>query len=403
MQKNQKSLSVKRGLYLLRIGWFFHNFMLVAPVIVLVYTGRGITVGDFFLIQGIFKVAAFLFEVPSGYLSDCFSRRRVMILGAMCAVLGLSIIASAYGFWAIVSGEALLGIASALYSGTIEAYTYDLLKRKRRQKHFLKEFGRIMAYGSIAAFVSSLAAGFMYLALGGAGLLWLQVLFTAMCVFAFVFLPELLEVKRNVKNKNAFADIIGITRKIHENKRIWTMILFPSVFGAFAVVLLWIMQPVMEVSNVPVALFGLYFGINQFSGILFAKYAYKIYDKIGAIYISAISIVSIIMASIMGLVAMSTSNMFIVYVACAIMAPVPSIRRLNNLQYNALIHRCVRSSERGTVLSARAMVTSLCGAVMLIVAKFLMDGYGIATTLVFLLVMSGLLFWILHKVRQVIK
>ena len=66
----------------------------------------------------------------------------------------------------------------------------------------------------------------------------------------------------------------------------------------------------------PVALFGLYFGINQFSGILFAKYAYKIYDKIGAIYISAISIVSIIMASIMGLVAMSTSNMFIVYVAC---------------------------------------------------------------------------------------
>ena len=377
--------------------------MLVAPVIVLVYTGRGITVGDFFLIQGIFKVAAFLFEVPSGYLSDCFSRRRVMILGAMCAVLGLSIIASAYGFWAIVSGEALLGIASALYSGTIEAYTYDLLKRKRRQKHFLKEFGRIMAYGSIAAFVSSLAAGFMYLALGGAGLLWLQVLFTAMCVFAFVFLPELLEVKRNVKNKNAFADIIGITRKIHENKRIWTMILFPSVFGAFAVVLLWIMQPVMEVSNVPVALFGLYFGINQFSGILFAKYAYKIYDKIGAIYISAISIVSIIMASIMGLVAMSTSNMFIVYVACAIMAPVPSIRRLNNLQYNALIHRCVRSSERGTVLSARAMVTSLCGAVMLIVAKFLMDGYGIATTLVFLLVMSGLLFWILHKVRQVIK
>lgn len=80
MTKNQKSLSVRRGLRLLRFGWFFNHFMLVIPVIVLVYTERGISVGDFFLIQGIFRLAAFLFEIPSGYLSDRFSRRRVMII-----------------------------------------------------------------------------------------------------------------------------------------------------------------------------------------------------------------------------------------------------------------------------------------------------------------------------------
>lgn len=61
------------------------------------------------------------------------------------------------------------------------------------------------------------------------------------------------------------------------------------------------------------------------------------------------------------------------------------------------------SVKRGTVLSTRAMVGTLCGVLMLIVAKFLLDGYGIATTLVFLLVMSGTLFWILNNVRKVIK
>ena len=100
----------------------------------------------------------------------------------------------------------------------------------------------------------------------------------------------------------------------------------------------------------------------------------------------------------MGLIAICTSNMVVIYTACAI--TIPSI---NRLQYNTLIHHSIRSVERGTVLSTRAMVGTLCGAQMLIVAKFLLDGYGIATTLVFLLVMSGTLFWILNKVRKVIK
>lgn len=403
MKKSKKSLSVKRGLRLLRIGWFFHNFMPVVPVIVLVYTGRGITVGDFFLIQGIFRLMAFLFEIPSGYLSDRFSRRRVMIFGALCSIMGFTTIAAAYGFWAIVAGEALLGVGSALFSGTIEAYTYDLMKRNKSQKQFLKEFGGIMTWASIAEFIASILGGVMFVALGASGLLWFQVLFAVMCVFAFLFLPELLEVKRTVKNKTAIADAVGITYRTLQNSKLRNLILFPSAFGAFTIVLLWIMQPIMETAHVPVALFGVYFAVNQFSGIFFSKYAYKICEKLGEIRASVITIFAIIIAAIMGLIAIHTSNMAVVYVACAIMATVPSINRLNRLQYNTLIHHSIRSVERGTVLSTRAMVGTLCGALMLIIAKFLLDGYGIATTLVFLLVMSGLLFWILNNVRKVIK
>ena len=403
MKKSNKSLSVKRGLRLLRIGWFFHCFMPIIPVIVLVYTGRGITVGDFFLIQGIFRLAAFLFEIPSGYLSDRFSRKRVMIFGALCAIAGFATIATAYGFWAIVAGEALLGVSSALYSGTMEAYTYDLMKRNRSQKQFLKEFGEIMTWASVAEFIASILGGFLFVALGAYGLLWLQVLFAIMSVFAFVFLPELLEVKRTVKNKTAVADAVGITYRTLQNSKLRNLILFPSVFGAFTIVLLWIMQPIMETAHVPVALFGLYFAINQFSGIFFSKYAYKICEKLGEIRASVITIFAVIIAATMGLIAIYTSNMVVVYTACAIMATVPSINRLNRLQYNTLIHHSIRSVERGTVLSTRAMVGTLCGALMLIVAKFLLDGYGIATTLLFLLAMSGILFWILNKVRKVIK
>ena len=177
--------SVKRGLALLKLGWFCHNFMLIVPVIVLVYTQKGVTVGDFFLIQGMFRLAAFLFEIPSGYMSDCLSRKRVMISGAVFALAGYVTIAAAYGFWALVLGEALLGIASALFSGTLEAYTYDLLKRNKTQKQFLKEFGSIQTWSGIASFVAMILGGILYGYIG-MNLLWIESAIAGIYICIFI-------------------------------------------------------------------------------------------------------------------------------------------------------------------------------------------------------------------------
>lgn len=400
LKNNQSVKSVKRGLHLLRAGWFFYNFMLVLPVIVLVYMQRGISVGDFFLIQGIFRLVAFLFEIPSGYLSDRFSRRRVMIMGGVFCVAGFSVIAMAYGFWAIVLGEALLGVASALFTGTLEAYTYDLLKRNKTQKQFLKEFGNIMTFGSAASFVAAIFGGILFARFGGDCLLWVQILFALMSVFAFYFLPELLEVKRVVKNKTAIADALGITWHTLKNPRLRNLILFPAMFGAFTIVLLWISQPIMETAMIPVQLFGLYLGMKQFSEIVLSKYAYKICERYGEIKVSIITIGAVVLSIFMGLVAIYAPSMTLVYVVCSVLAMLPAVRVLNNLQYNTLIHHSIKSQERGTVLSTRAMVSTVCGAMTLMLAKVLLDGFGITATLVVFLCMTVLLVWALKKVSE---
>jgi MFS family permease len=402
MLQKESNKSVKRGLALLKLGWFCHNFMLIVPVIVLVYTQKGVTVGDFFLIQGMFRLAAFLFEIPSGYMSDCLSRKKVMISGAIFALAGYVTIAAAYGFWALVLGEALLGIASALFSGTLEAYTYDLLKRNNSQKQFLKEFGSIQTWAGIASFVAMILGGILY-GLIGANILWVESVIVAVSIFAFLFLPELLEVRRVVKHKEAIMDAISITTTTLKNPKLRNLILFPSIFGAFTIILFWIMQPIMETANVPVSLFGFYLGINQFFVIILSKYAYKICEKLGEIQTSLITIGTVIIGIMMGLIATHTQNMAIVYITCAIMATTPPFRMLNNLQYNTLIHHSIKSTERGTVLSTRAMVSTVVGAIGLIIAKFLMDGYGITTTLLFTFVLTGLLFWSLKHVIKYVK
>ncbi len=382
MKKENKAKSVKRGLKLLRIGWFFHNFMTIIPVIVLVYVQKGITVGDFFLIQGIFRLAAFLFEIPSGYMSDCLSRKRVMIAGGIFSLAGFATIAIAYGFWALVLGEALLGIASALFSGTLEAYTYDLLKRNNTQKQFLKEYGGIHSIATAATLIASVLGGFLFARIGANGILWLEVLFAACAIFAFLFLPELLEVRRIVKHKDAFVDALSITTTTLKNPKLRNLIVFPSLFAAFTIVMFWALQPIMEDATVPVAVFGVFTSLNQLSSMFFSKYAYKICEKLGEIKVSIISIGTIIAGITMGLLATHINCMPLIYAACAILALSVGIRQLNNLQYYTLIHHNVESKERGTVLSTRAMVSTALGSIFLIAAKFLMDGYGITTMLI---------------------
>lgn len=398
MGKQDANKSVSRGLNILRFGYFCNNLMFIVPVIVLIYTKKGITVGDFFLIQGIFRLAAFLFEIPSGYMSDCFSRKNVLILGAIFSFFGFSTLALANGFFTIMLGEALLGIASALNSGTLEAYTYDLMKRNKTQKQFLKEFGSIMTFGSTASFIASVLGGILFVNIGGNNILWLEALFIIIGISAFVFLPQLTEVKRKVKHTTAIKDAIGITYNTIKNPKLRNLILFPSLLGSFTIIMLWIMQPIMETVHIPVELFGFYIGLNQFSRIIFSKYAYKICDKYGDLNTSIITVLDIAIGLVIGILMMHTTSMALMYVLCAIMAITPAMQSLNKLQYNSLIHHSIRSTERGTVLSTKAMVSTIVGAVFLIVAKFLLDECGILATLGVTFAMLIPLVWSLKKV-----
>ena len=401
---HKKQLSVQTTLRLLKIAMFFNFFMMIAPVIVLLYTSKGISLGDFFLIQALFRVSAFLFEIPSGYLSDRFSRRQILILGIIIHCMGYAMLAIAYGFWQIVFGEALLGIASALFSGTLEAYTYDLLKRNHTQHRFLKEFGSVQSYIQAASFISAPVGSYLFVKIGGNAVLWIEALFCIISILLALKMPELTEIKRKkAKNKSDIADALGIAVKTMKKPKLRNFIIFPSLFASFTIVLFWTLQPVMKIAHVPVELFGFFTALNGFSSIVFSKYAHVICKKLGEITTSVLTICSIILSVACVFIALYVPNMFIVYVACIIMGITPAVRQLNNLQYNALIHDDISSNERGTVLSTRAMVSTLCGAGMLTSAKFLLDTYGIQTTMLFTLFMTVFLFWSLKNVRKYLE
>jgi MFS family permease len=379
--RDEGGVSNEKALRLLKWNAFFKSFLLIFPVIVLLYQSKGISVGDFFLILGLARAASFLFEIPSGYLSDTISRRRVLLAGSIVWFAAIAGLFWAYGFWQIAACEMGLGMANALFSGTQESYAYDLLKRMKREKNFLRENGSIRTYSQAASFIAALLGGSMYAIVGDYVILIeaAAALLAVMCAWS---LPELREVKRKAAPESSpLRDMIGIVKMSATHPEIKWLMLFPAIFGGFTLVLMWILQPMMEAVRVPVALFGLFVGINTFFRLAFSKYAHLLHKTMGAKNLIYLCVAMLAIAMLAVIASLHTVNMAEVYALCAIVAVVAASQALCKLVFHSYIHHRIKSSERGTIISVSEMYSMLISGGFMIAAKPLLDGHGIETTM----------------------
>src|SRR3989344_8374259 len=110
--------------------------MFSIPIIILFYTENGLSLRDAFLIQSAYSLFLVLWEVPSGYLSDRWGRRNVLIIGTGLNFLSFIVYASGTGFTGFLAAELLLAVGMSFLSGTIEALTYDTLSQMEETSRY---------------------------------------------------------------------------------------------------------------------------------------------------------------------------------------------------------------------------------------------------------------------------
>jgi len=396
----KKIVSDKTALSLLKWGEAFIYFMPIIPIIVLLYQGKNVSVGEFFLIQGLFSVVSFLFEIPSGYLSDVFSRKKILLIGAFIQFLAMSWLFWADGFWGILLCEAGLGLASALFSGTKEAYTFDLLKRMNREKEYLKENGSINTFAQTATFIAVLVGGTLF-AISANLVMVVEALSALGGVLVFMLLPELRESRRKVAPESSpLRDCMSIVKMSVRHPEIKWLMTFPAVYSGFTLILFWILQPVMESALVPVALFGLFVGINSGSRAVFSKISHVLKKFLGIRALLILCTGSLFLG-FLGVIAAiyATGNMILVCAISAFIAVIPATQAICRLVFKDYIHTRIQSDERGTVLSVYSMFNTGVTGAMMIVAKPLLDNFGIMATM---LVCLGVLVIILFPLKKVL-
>jgi len=397
-----KTVSLEKAIPLFRIAMTFKMLMFILPVIVIIYQYKGLSVGDFFLIQGLFAIAVFFLEIPTGYIGDLFSRKKVMVLAFFTYFLGYIILFCFKGFWCVFAAELLFGVCIALNSGTSDAYVYDVLKKQGREKNFLKELGKIRSYGSFGTMIATFVGGVIYNTLGPNYTIFVELMAVFFAFVLILFLPELNDVQRIVENgKSKVQDILEIVKfAIHHAEIKWLM-LFPAAFGSATMIILWVQQPIMKDNLIPVAFFGFFVGMNQLFRALFSMFSPKLFRKLKTTNFVLILFAVLLIGLLSAIILPSVSNLYINYVMLLILSFVAASHAGLSIVISSMINHRIKSDERATVLSVRSMFSKFMGAIVMISLKFLIDGMGIQYMLMIMTpIILGLTFISMKKILK---
>ncbi|WP_427887482.1 MFS transporter [Kribbella sp. GL6] len=143
-----------------------HDFIPLYPLYQLLFKDHGLSPAQISLLFVIWSATGFVLEIPSGAWADSFSRRKLLILGALISGLGYAVWITLPSFAGFAAGFVLWGASSALISGTYEAFVYDELTARGRAGFYPTLLGRARSAAFVANLVATLIAGPLF-ELGG--------------------------------------------------------------------------------------------------------------------------------------------------------------------------------------------------------------------------------------------
>ncbi|WP_298438295.1 MFS transporter [uncultured Jannaschia sp.] len=123
------------------------------------YIQSELSAAEAILMYAIYDVATTALEVPSGWLSDNWGRRRTLIVAAAAAVATATMQALGGDFWWFAAAQVLLGIHAAFASGTDSSLLYESLAAEGRADEIERHELRGWRASFAGLMISALAGG----------------------------------------------------------------------------------------------------------------------------------------------------------------------------------------------------------------------------------------------------
>ena len=192
----------------------FVCFRMIDVVWVIFLLGRGYSLAQVGLAEGVFHAASMIFEVPTGMAADLFGRRRTLLFSCLAGVCsGLLMAADGWSGW-IYLGMVCSALSFNLSSGTEEALTYDSLleageaERYKKMHADMSVIGRVCSAAACTLSPVAIALGYRYTYL-------IAVLLNVCAALAVLQLtePAVTETQKK-RSENGFREI-GVRMKRH--------------------------------------------------------------------------------------------------------------------------------------------------------------------------------------------
>lgn len=347
-------------------------FLVVVPIIVPFWKSLGLSMREIIEIQALFGLSVAVFEVPTGYIADLWSRKASVCLGTFVAACGFSMIPFCTTYETILLYEVIIGLGASLVSGADISIIYDSIKDDPNR---LKHIGALSTWSLLGEAIAGIAASILVV-WSFTPLLWTQVVVAWVPFFlAFFYVEPPFE---RMKQSSHFSNFLGvlkfltieeqITRRIFVNSTIWGL-------SSFCVV--WLLQPYWAERGAPIASFGLLWSAMMFIAAGSSKATHFIERRWGAPTV----LVSLSLAAVFGYFIMAVSTTWVGVAAGALFY---LNRGLAAVIFTDALNWKVPSSFRATANSMRSLTFRLSYVAIGPATGILVDSRGISFTLIVL-------------------
>ena len=359
----------RRNLMLGRLSSFFTMFLVVVPILVPFWKSLGLSMQEILEIQALFGLSVALFELPTGYVADLWSRKASVCIGTFIAGCGFSLIPFATTYETILLYEVIIGLGCSLVSGADISLVYDSIKDDPNR---LTHVGSLTTWGLMGEAVAGITASILIL-WSYQPVLWAQVLAGWAPFFISLFYVE--PPIERMKQTSHFANFSAVLRHILLGEQITRRVFINAlIWGLSSFCIVWLLQPYWAEHNVPIAYFGLLWSALMFVAAGASSATHAIERRWGAVPV----LVTLSLSAVIAYFAMAYSNGWLGVAAGALFY---INRGLASVMFTDAFNWKIPSSFRATANSMRSLVFRLSYVFIGPATGLLIDAKGLSTSL----------------------
>ncbi|PLY01237.1 MAG: MFS transporter [Desulfuromonas sp.] len=240
----------------------------------------GLSLTEIMFLQAVFALASLCLEFPSGYISDRLGYRFSLSLASLLGLIGWALYNLANSFIDVLVAEIVLGISFAFISGSDSALLFESLRQSNREEHYSRLEGRMTGWAQSGEAVGAISAGLLYAA---APILPFAIQI-AVWIVALLVTLQLRDAPPAEKiQRSHFTEMLEIWKFAWlENAGIRSTILLSTCLGLASFYPVWLIQPFMQQSGVPLGWFGPVWAGANLTVAVFSVLSHRVTSFLGA-------------------------------------------------------------------------------------------------------------------------
>lgn len=377
MSSSNRTKLLKQNVVKIAALRFVSMFLLIIPFITLFWQSKGISIAEFFLIQGVFSITVATWEVPSGYFADVLGRKKSIILGFGIGAIFLALYAGIENFWQCLFIEMALGIGMSFNSGSDSALLFDTLKELGETENYKKVEGSVFFWSSIAETIASILGAFLADKFSYETVFLINAgVFGIGAIISFTLKePSRIKIDKSKGHINAFKEIAKFS--ISGSPKLKWLLLYGASLSTATLTAVWYFQPFFKEVGLDLVYFGVVWAFYNLVVGITSKYSHKIEEFIGEKRL----LLLLPVICFLGFVLLGGINAGVWGLGFAVL--IQFTRGLNQPITAYYINLLVPSDRRATIISMKSLLVRLFFAILSPLLGNLVSWYSLRFALVF--------------------